>query len=206
MQRDAFNRAYFDRFYEHPDTRVHGKRQISRLTKGVTGMIAWLGGSIDSVLDIGAGAGLWRDWFKKHRPEVRYVSTDVSAYACKKYGHERRDVSTWRSSERFDLVVCQGVLPYLSDEACASAIDNIGAMTKGFLYLEAITARDLRRVCDLDATDVAVHPRTGAWYRERLGAHFLSVGCGLYYSKRGGIRFYELEVQDGAQLEEEDDA
>jgi len=156
-----------------------------------------------AVLDVGAGPGLWRDWFKKHRPDVRYVSTDVSAYACKKYGHEQRDISSWRASERFDLIVCQGVLPYLTDAACAKAIENLGAMARGFLYLEAITARDLRRVCDLDATDVEVHPRTGAWYRERLGAHFVTVGCGLYYAKRGGIRFYELEVQDGAQLEDD---
>jgi len=199
MRTAAFDRAYFDRFYERQDTRVHGRREIARLARGTVAMIAWLGGRIDSVLDVGAGAGLWRDWFKRHRPEVKYTSTDVSAYACERYGHELRDVSTWRSKDRHDLVVCQGVLPYLTDEAAASAIDNIGAMARGFLYLEAITARDLRDVCDLDMTDVAVHPRNGAWYRARLAKHFRQVGCGLYYSRKGGLRFYELEVPEDSK-------
>lgn len=194
MRTSSFDAAYFERFYESRRTRVHGKREIARLARGVCGIVAWLGGDIRSVLDVGAGAGLWRDWFRRHRPEVRYVSTDVSPYACKRYGHEQRDVSRWRAAERFDLVVCQGVLPYLPAADAARAIDNLGAMCRGFLYLEAITTRDLRAVCDLDVTDVAVHPRTGAWYRERLGRHFVQVGCGLFHARSGGLRFYELEI------------
>jgi hypothetical protein len=190
---EGFGEAYFDRFYETRRTRVHGAREVGHLARGVTELIAWLRGPLGNVLDVGAGPGLWRDWFKKHKPAVRYVSTDFSAYACKRYGHQRRDIATWRSKERFDLVVCQGVLPYLPDAAAASAIDNLGAMTRGFLYLEAITKGDLGEVCDLEMTDVAVHPREGAWYRKRLAAHFVQVGAGLYYAKRGPLRFYELE-------------
>ncbi len=197
MRTSTFDGAYFDRFYESKTTRVHGKREVARLARGVCGMVAWLGGEIRSVLDVGAGAGLWRDWFRRHRPGVRYVSTDVSAYACRRYGHVHRDVSRWRAAERFDLVVCQGVLPYLNDDDAARAIQNLGAMCGGFLYLEAITARDLREVCDLDMTDVAVFPREGAWYRERLGAHFVQLGCGLFYSRSGKLRFYELETPEG---------
>ena len=195
MQREAFNEGYFRRFYEKSSTRVHGKREIARLARGVTGLIAWLGGDLRSVLDVGAGVGLWRDWLMRHRPEVRYRSIDVSTYACARYGHEQADISDFRADERFDLVVCQGVLPYLGDDACARAIDNLGAMARGFVYLESITTRDLEEACDLDATDVAVQARTGEWYRKELGRHFLTVGCGLYYAREGGIRFYELEVQ-----------
>jgi hypothetical protein len=194
MQREAFDAAYFKRFYEKSSTRVHGKKEIARLARGITGLIAWLGGDLRSVLDVGAGVGLWRDWFARHRPDVRYRSTDVSEYACKKYGHEQADISTWVVRDKFDLIVCQGVLPYLDDAACARAIDNLGAMSRGFLYLEAITKRDLGEVCDLEATDVAVFARTGQWYREHLQRHFVNVGCGLYYTRKGGIRFYELEV------------
>jgi SAM-dependent methyltransferase len=190
---DRFDAAYFGRFYESRKTRVHGPVEIARLARGVTGMIAWFGGEIRSVLDVGAGAGLWRDWFAKHRKGVRYVSTDVSAYACERYGHERRDIARWRGRERFDLVVCQGVLPYLPDEDAGRAIDNIAAMCSGFLYVEAITVRDLMEVCDREATDVAVHVRPGAWYRERLERHFTTLGCGLHYRKGGPLCFYELE-------------
>jgi hypothetical protein len=193
MSEERFGAAYFDRFYESKKTRVHGKERIGHLCRGITEMIAWFDGDLRNVLDVGAGPGLWRDWFKKHKPEVRYVSTDVSAYACQRYGHEQRDIARWRGRERFDLVVCQGVLQYLGEDDAAAAIENLGAMTRGFLYLEAITQRDMREACDLEVTDVDVHTRTGDWYRERLGAHFQPVGCGLFVQKRSSLVFYELE-------------
>lgn len=193
MSHERFGAAYFDRYYESKKTRVHGPEEIARLASGVTGMIGWLGGEIRSVLDVGAGPGLWRDWFKKHHPEVRYLSTDVSPYACEKYGHEQRDIARWQSNERFDLIVCQGVLQYLGDDDADEAIHNIGTMSAGFLYLEAITKRDLRENCDPDATDMEVHARTGAWYRERLKMSFDAVGCGLWYVNDGPLVFYELE-------------
>ena len=101
----------------------------------------------------------------------------------------------WRTSarDRFDLIVCQGVLQYLTDAAAAAAIDNVGAMSRGFLYLEAITKRDIDEVCDPKMTDTKVHLRTGAWYRTRLGEHFTQLGAGLWYAKRGPLLFYELE-------------
>ena len=194
---EAFDAAYFKRFYGSRATRVYGKEQVSHLARGVTEMIAWLGGELRTVLDVGAGAGLWKQWFARHKPHVRYRSTDVSAYACERYGHEHRDLATWRPTARardkFDLVVCQGVLPYLDDRACKRAIATLGTVTRGFLYLEAITARDLDELCDRTKTDVTVHPRSGAFYRRELAKHFVTLGCGLHYSKSGPLGFYELE-------------
>jgi 2-polyprenyl-3-methyl-5-hydroxy-6-metoxy-1,4-benzoquinol methylase len=188
-----FDAAYYTRYYESKTTRVHDAKRIAHLARAVTELIAWNDGTLESVLDIGAGTGLWRDWFKKHKKDVRYRSTEYSAYACERYGHEQRDIATWRARETFDLVVCQGVLPYLDDARAEAAIDNIGAMTRGFLYLEAITKSDLRDVCDQEMTDSDLHVRTGAWYRTRHSKHFDHVGCGLYYSKQGNLLFYELE-------------
>jgi predicted TPR repeat methyltransferase len=188
-----FDADYFDRFYESKETRVYGPREVARLARGVSGMIGWFGGDLRSVLDVGAGIGLWRDWFKKRRPKVRYRSTDVSPYACERYGHELRDITKWRARERFDLVVCHGVLQYLGDEDAERAIANMAAMCGGFLYLEVVTARDLREACDTSRTDVEVHTRTGAWYRARLREHFTILGCGLYYRRTGPLVFYELE-------------
>ncbi len=190
---DRFDAAYYRRHYRGRD-RVHSAREIARLAAGVTGMADWLGLELEAVLDVGAGPGLWRDWFRRHRPAVRYRSTDVSPYACERYGHERRDVSRWRARERFDLVVCQGVLQYLDDAAAARAIDNLGTMCRGLLYLEAITALDLAERCDPGATDTAVHGRSGTWYRRRLGRHFVQVGAGLWAARRAGLVFYELEA------------
>ena len=191
----GFDRKYYDRFYETKQTQVHGAAEISKLCTAVTSFIDWWNHPVSTVLDIGAGTGIWRDWFREHRPKVKYRSTEFSEYACKKYGHERRDISKWRAKETFDLVVCQGVLPYLDDDACAKALANIGAMTGGFLYLEAITKKDIKDVIDDVKTDVKVHGRSGAWYRGHLRRHFVEVGAGLWCKKEAGVLFYELEAR-----------
>jgi hypothetical protein len=187
-----FDEAYYRRHYAGR-ARVHSAREIGRLAQGVTGLAAWLGVELRAVLDVGAGPGLWRDWFRRHRPGVRYRSTDVSPYACARYGHERRDISRWRSRERHDLVICQGVLQYLDDAGAARALENLAAMCRGLLYLEAITAHDLAEVVDREATDLAIHARTGAWYRRRLAPEFVQVGAGLWAARRAGLALYELE-------------
>jgi SAM-dependent methyltransferase len=187
-----FDARYFGRHYHGP-CRAHTARDIGRLASGVSGLAGWLGLELESVLDVGAGTGLWRTWFRRHRPDVRYRTIDVSPYACARYGHERRDIATWRARERFDLVVCHSVLQYLDDAAAARAIDNLGAMCRGLLYLEAITRADLA-ILDLERTDLVMHLRTGAWYRKRLDRHFLQVGAGLWASRRAGALLYELEA------------
>ena len=188
-----FDEGYYRRYYEDSGTAVHDASKIAHLARGITEMVAWFGGSIESVLDVGAGAGLWRDWFAANYPKVKYRSTEVSAYACEKYGHEQRDISAWRARERFDLIICQGVLQYIPSPACDAAIANLGVMARGFVYLEAITKKDFEETCDQEKTDGAVHLRSAAWYRARLSKEFITVGCGLYYSKRGSLQFYELE-------------
>jgi len=192
VPRQSFDAAYYRRFYR--DRPVHDRRRIGQLASGVLGLAGWWGLPVRSVLDIGAGPGLWRDWFRRHRPEVRYRSTDLSAYACERYGHERRDISRWRARGRFDLVVCQGVLQYLEAADAERAIENLGAMARGLVYLEIVTRHDLAEVVDLAATDTAIHARTGAWYRKRLRPHFVQVGAGLWAARRAGLPFYELEA------------
>lgn len=192
-EKSTFDAAYYDRYYGSAKTRVHDAEEIGQLCTGVTGLLDWWKFPLRSALEIGAGAGLWRDWFAKHRPEVRYRSTEGSAHACKRYGHEHRDIATWRASSKFDLIVCQGVLQYLSDKDAGRAIDNIAAMSRGFFYLEVITRRDIREVCDKARSDVDVHPRSGSFYAERLRKHFTRVGAGLWCRKDAPVLFYELE-------------
>ncbi len=197
MDQATFDARYFERFYERQGTRVYSAAQVENLARGVLGMARWLGGRVETVLDVGAGTGLWGSYLKAHEPAVRYVSIDGSEYACTKYGHAQHDIAKWRSAERFDLVVCQGVLPYLKDDDALSAIDNMAAMCRGFLYLEAITSRDIREVCDVSKTDIEVHRRPGSFYRRALASHFVEMGCGLFYEKSGPLAFYELEAAAG---------
>jgi SAM-dependent methyltransferase len=190
---EPFSASYFRRYYETGRSRVYGASQVAELAKGVTGFVKWFGGDLGAVLDIGAGTGLWGAWFQKHRPTVRYKSVDISAYACAKYGHEHRDITRWRAKQKFDLVICQGVLPYLSDASCRRAVHNMAAMCRGFLYLEAVTAGDLRNVCDRSYTDVSVLARPASFYRHELARHFEPLGCGLHHVLGGKRLFYELE-------------
>jgi 2-polyprenyl-3-methyl-5-hydroxy-6-metoxy-1,4-benzoquinol methylase len=194
-KKETFDEAYYDRYYGSSRTRVHSVDEVAKLCTAVVSLLEWWQYPLGTVLDVGAGVGLWRDWFAKRRPAVAYRSTEVSAHACRTYGHEQRDITRWRARESFDLVVCQGVLPYIDDAGAAKALDNLAAMTNGFLYLEAITKRDLKDVCDERRTDVKVHERTGTWYRQRLGKHYREVGCGLWCKKDAGVLFYELEAQ-----------
>jgi SAM-dependent methyltransferase len=194
--RQSFDAAYYRRHYHGPD-RVHSAAQVGRLAAGVAGMADWLGVDLRAVLDVGAGPAFWRTWFRRHRPAVRYVSTDASAWACERWGHERRDIASWRPRGRFDLVVCQGVLQYLDDAPAAAAIENLAAACRGLLYLEAVTRHDLEEVVDAGRTDTAIHAREGAWYRERLAPRFRQVGAGLWAARSAGVAFYELEAAGG---------
>jgi trans-aconitate methyltransferase len=189
--RQRFDADYYHRFYR--DCPVHDRRRIADLATGVTGLCGWWGINVRRVLDVGAGTGLWRDWFAAERPHVTYRSIDVSEYACRRYGHEQADISRWRPRTPADLVVCQGVLQYLDDDACSLAIGNLAAACRAVLFLEVPTVGDLDEVIDRDATDMNIHWRTGSWYRRRLGRHFRAMGGGLFVARDAGVNFYELE-------------
>ncbi len=189
-----FDAGYYRRFYGSKETRVQGEEEVARLGAALVGLVVWYGGRLRSVLEVGAGTGRLRDWFREARPSVRYLSTEHSAHACETYGHERRDIAHWRSKRSFDLVICQGVLPYLSDADASRAIDNLYAMTRGFLYLEAVTSRDRRDVCDRGRTDPRMAFRPAEFYRARLRRRFTALGGGLYYRTEGPLQFYELEI------------
>jgi SAM-dependent methyltransferase len=195
---ERFDAGYYHRHYQGRD-RVHTAAQVGRLASGVAGMAAWLGVEVRSVLDVGAGPGFWRAWFRRHRPLVRYLSTDFSPWACHRYGHERRDISAWRPRARFDLVVCQGVLQYLDDDAAGRAVENLAASCRSLLYLEVVTRHDLQEVVDSDLTDTDIHPREGEWYRSALAPHFQQVGAGLWAARAAGLHFYELEAAGGVR-------
>jgi trans-aconitate methyltransferase len=190
--RQVFDAPYYRRFYR--DCPVHDRRRIGHLAAGVTAMCGWWGITLRSVLDVGAGTGLWRDWFAAERPHVAYRSIDVSDYACRRYGHEQADISHWRPKVPADLVVCQGVLQYLDDDACSLAIGNLAAACRAVMFLEVPTAGDLTEVIDMDATDLDIYWRSGSWYRRRLGRHFRLIGGGLYAARAAGLHFYELEA------------
>ena len=78
---EVFSAEYYGKYYGSARTRVHGAKEIARLCMAITSMLDWWGVPIDSVLDVGAGVGLWRDWFSKYRPKAATIHHSVSNHA-----------------------------------------------------------------------------------------------------------------------------
>lgn len=189
-----FDEAYYHRFYESPQTRVVSPEEHDHLASFVVGFARWNHIELKSVLDIGAGIGLWKRWFEKHDKSVTYTGTEVSQAMCKKYGFQHKDIARWRDRKKHDLIICQGVLQYLPDPDVAPAVANIAAMSRGLVYVEVTTRGDLRDRCDVTRTDNDIHIRNGSYYRGILAKHLINVGAGLWWVKDKPPPFYELEV------------
>jgi len=189
-----FDEAYYHRFYEDPKTRVIDTEEHAALADFVFAFARYNKIEIKSMLDIGAGVGLWKRWIEKHAKGVSYTGTEVSQAMCKKHSFLHRDIARWRDRKKHDLIVCQGVFQYLPDPDVAPAVANIAAMSKGLVYLEVTTRLDLRERCDQTRTDTDIHVRNGSYYRGILNKHFLSIGCGLWWTKEREVPFFELEM------------
>ncbi len=186
-----FDDLYYTRFYG--SLGVHDHERLAHLATAVHEMAAWWGVTIRSVLDVGAGMGMWRDWYRRTHPDVTVRSIDISEHACERWGHERLDIARWRPTETFDLVVCHSVLQYLDDDAATRAIEHLGLATHHVMYLEAPTTADVHDMVDRERTDLLIFERPADWYRDRLGRHFRQVGAGLWVP-RLGVPMYELEA------------
>lgn len=189
-----FDEAYYHRFYESPQTRVVSPEEHHHLAQFVFAFADYNKIEMKSVLDIGAGVGLWKHWIEKHRKGVAYTGTEVSTAMCKKHGFQHRDIARWRDRKKHDLIVCQGVLQYLPDPDVAPAVANIAAMSRGLVYVEVATRADLRERADTKVTDMDIYVRNGSYYRGILAKHFTSVGCGLWWAKDRPPPFWELEM------------
>jgi SAM-dependent methyltransferase len=189
-----FDEAYYHRFYENPKTRIYGAKEHANLAQYVFSIARWNDIPINSVLDVGAGIGLWKNWIAKNTKDVEYTGTEVSQVMCKKHGYQHRDIARWRDRRKYDLIICQGVLQYLADPDVAPAVANIAAMAGGLVYFEVLTRGDLRERADVDLTDTDVHVRNGSYYRGLFAKHLLPIGCGLHWTRELPPPFWELDT------------
>ena len=191
---DDFDARYFARFYGDPATRLDNPAHVEHLIAGIVNLIEFWRYPLQRVLDVGAGTGAWGAWFRRHRPSTIVRGTDISEYACATYGHELRDISSWRDDEEHDLVICNGVLAYLDDAACTRAIDNLAAMTGNFLYLSTRTEEDVTAgTLDRSRSDPAGFIRPARFYRERLEGYFRCIGAGLWQAHTAPDDLLRLE-------------
>jgi SAM-dependent methyltransferase len=185
-----FNARYYSRWYgDDIETRQEIADHAARF---VLAYLDHMDATARTVLDLGCGLGLWKNALRKENPRIRYTGVEFSSHLCKKLGWEQGDVRTYAPGRVFDLVICQGVLQYLSDEECRLAIANLNRLSRRFLYLEALTAADAKEVCAPDGTDFEVFIRDASWYARRLAKHFVNLGGGLYAKPSMRPHFYEL--------------
>lgn len=189
MSGARFDAAYYDRYYGQ----LKLAARVEPLVRFVVAYLEHLGITVDEVLDFGCGQGFWRTPLLRAHPKARYTGIELSEHACETYGWTRGSVVDHQHGRQADLVICQGVLQYLSQSQASRAIRNLARHTRGALYLEALTQEDWDHNCEQSATDGNVHLRPAAWYRQQLAGHFHNCGGGLFLPKDTDVVTFELE-------------
>lgn len=193
MPRSPFDKAYYDRFYRNPKTRVATPADYARIGRFVCSYLKHLQLPVRTIVDLGCGLGGWQPVIQRHFRKATYQGVEISRYLCRELGWQHGSVADWRGPEPFDLVICHGVLQYLPAGDADRAIRNLARNCGGALFLEALTAEDWKANCDRDRTDGSVHLRPAAWYRQRLRRHFIACGGGVFVRPDAAVVMYELE-------------
>lgn len=193
-----FDEAYYQRYYFDKKTSVVDPEHIERLGAFVCSYLKYLRVPVARVLDVGCGIGLWQGVLAKHLPDASYHGVEYSDYLCTRYGWERGSVVDYRSEQPFDLVICQGVLPYLSAADLKLALHNLGTLSRGALYVEAVTREDYAQgTLDEERTDPRLLRHRAQLYRRGLSQGFTELGGGVWLSHRAEVPLFELECAGG---------
>src|SRR3984893_18202943 len=121
----AFDQAYYQRFYFNRRTAVTSRAEMRARARLITSCIDYIGMPVAKILDAGCGVGLLRRPLLQGLKRASYTGLEFSDYLCQRYGWLRGSIETFRTRERFDLVVCYDVLQYLSAAQATRAIANL---------------------------------------------------------------------------------
>ena len=146
----TYDRAYFDRWYRRPRTRVMPEEAIGRKVRLVVSAAEFLlQRPIRSVLDVGCGEGAWYPFLKRLRPGVRYTGVDASEYAVRRFGARRNirlgdfaSLPRLRLPANQDVIVCADVIQYIPDAELLRGLRRMQHLLSGIAYLEAYTSDD----------------------------------------------------------------
>ena len=188
-----FDAAFYRRYYRDPATRVSTPAEQRRTGDFACAFAAQLGFRVRRVLDAGCGLGYMREPVQRFFPRARYVGLEVSEYLAGRHGWVCQRLEAYRPRAPFDLILCHDVLQYLDDRAAAKAIANLGRISRGVLYLTALTTEDWRSPADRSRSDGGVHLRPADWYRRRLDRWFRPVGVGMLVRRGFAPVLWEME-------------
>jgi SAM-dependent methyltransferase len=188
-----FDREYYRRFYLDPRTAVISRAEMRERAGLIAAYARHIGLPVRNILDAGCGIGLLRAPLMRAFPRAAWTGLEYSEYLCQRYGWTQGSLATFRA-DPFDLVVCYDVLQYLDDRTAARAIVSLGRLTRGLLYISALTSRDWRENCDRTRTDRDVHLRDAAWYGQRLRRWFRPSGVGFWIRRGAPLTTWEMET------------
>jgi SAM-dependent methyltransferase len=196
--RKSYDEAYFIKWYRDPRTRVHSPDSVHRKIRMAVGVAEYfLGRKLRSVLDIGAGEGVWGKKLRRMRPGIRYVGVDPSEWVVAKHGRRRNirlgsfeDLPKLHLGRGYDLIVCADMLQYVPTDALKRGVRHIATLLGGVAFLEAYTIGD-----DMEGDLEDWHPRSKSQYR-RIFADAGLVACGMhcYLSRPVSVNAVQLEL------------
>jgi 2-polyprenyl-3-methyl-5-hydroxy-6-metoxy-1,4-benzoquinol methylase len=190
----AFDQAYYQRFYFDRRTAVTSRSEMRARARLISSCLGYIGMPVGSILDAGCGVGLLRAPLLQSHKRASYTGLEFSDYLCKRYGWRQGSIDTFRSRQRFDLVICYDVLQYLSAARAQRAIANLAKLCRGALYFGALTREDWRDNCDQDRTDRIPGLRPGSWYRRELSSSFRQLGCGMWIKRDLPLTLWNLDA------------
>lgn len=197
----TYDRAYFDRWYRNPETRVKSSAGIKRkvaLALSVTEY--YLERPVKSILDVGCGEGNWLPALRALRPAIHYTGIDASPYVVERFGKKRNirlgsfaTLEECALRESYDLIICSDTLFYLTLEELKSGLASLAPRTGGIAFLELYTGED---------SVIGDFPQKGlqsaSYYRQLLHrSGFVSVGSHCYLGPEIGDHAMEMEGVKG---------
>lgn len=146
----AYDKAYFDRWYRHPRSRLRSAADVARKVSMVLGIAEQvLERPVASVLDVGCGEGTWQPIVKRLRPRATYTGVDSSEYAVRRFGRRRNirhgtfgELEQSGLADRYDMIVVCDVLHYLPQRDIAAGLASLSPRLEGVAFLEAYTSAD----------------------------------------------------------------
>jgi predicted TPR repeat methyltransferase len=192
--KSLFDEDYYQRYYFNKKTSVVDPEHVDRLGAFVCSYLQFIRVPVRRVLDVGCGIGLWRDVIKRHYPHAQFHGVEYSEYLCGRFGWERGSVVDYKASAPFDLVICQGVLPYLSAADAKLAMQNLARLSCGALYVEAVAREDWEQdIVDETLTDPRLFKHRAQLYRQGLSDGFVELGGGVWLSRKADLPVFALE-------------
>ncbi len=193
-----YDAAYFEKWYRDPVHRVRTPAEFARQVDFVLHTAEWvLERRVQRVLDVGCGEGQWGVALRRRRPRLTYVGVDPSAWAVTRHGRRRgilaggiTDLDTvLASDERFDLVLCVGMLNYLDAATLRRGLRQVARRTAGMAYLELFAQGD-----EYVGDTAWPAPKPAAWYRTVLqSAGFVPIGMQCHVTRDEADRLSALE-------------